>query len=111
MTCLAGVAAAGDASKTADIAAGLGLAKQKACMACHQVETRRVGPPLRAIGERFAGAADEAATIEYLAKAIREGGRGRWGAITMPAQPQVSAAEAQRLAEWILVLGQEGAAR
>lgn len=78
----------------------LALAKARACMACHQMDARRVGPPLREVAARYAGAD----VLDYLATAIREGGRGRWGAIPMPAQPQVSPAEAIQLAEWILSL-------
>ena len=28
-------------------------ASSKACLACHQVDTRRVGPPLRSVAEAF----------------------------------------------------------
>jgi cytochrome c len=39
-----------------------------------------------------------------LAVKIREGGGGVWGAVPMPANPQVSEAEAKKLAAWILSL-------
>ncbi len=83
---------------------GLKLARDNACLACHQVDARRVGPPFAAIGERYAQSDDTDAAQAYLAGAIRQGGRGRWGAIPMPAQPQVSQADARALAEWILAL-------
>jgi len=35
-------------------------------------------------------------------KKIQKGGVGVWGQIPMPANPQVSAAEAETLAKWIL---------
>src|SRR5690606_19673368 len=73
---------------------GLALARANACMGCHKVDGRMVGPPLQDIGARYASADDRDATVEYLATAIREGGRGRWGAIPMPAQPQVDRREA-----------------
>jgi cytochrome c len=44
------------------------------------------------------GAADR------LAEKIIKGGAGVWGAVPMPANPQVSAAEAQQLARWVLGL-------
>lgn len=83
---------------------GLSLARSNTCMGCHRVEGRMVGPPLRDVAARYAQAGDREATTQYLARAIREGGRGRWGAIPMPAQPQVDASEARKLAEWILSL-------
>ena len=58
-------------------------------MACHQVEAKRVGPPLKSVAERYAGQGD--AMVDYLAGKIRGGGRGAWGAVPMPAQTQVSA--------------------
>ncbi|MGY6268635.1 c-type cytochrome [Achromobacter denitrificans] len=81
---------------------GLDLAKNKACMACHQVEAKRVGPPLKSVAERYAGQGD--AMVDYLAGKIRGGGRGAWGAVPMPAQTQVSQEDARLLAEWILTL-------
>jgi len=77
------------------------LAKANQCMACHQVDDRRVGPALRVIAERYAGSPG---ALDYLVQSIRNGGRGRWGAITMPRQPQVSEADALKLAQWILTL-------
>lgn len=79
----------------------LALAKSKACLGCHQVDARRVGPSFTLIADRHAG---QQGAEEYLASAIRQGGRGRWGAVPMPAQPQVSEADAKRLAQWILTL-------
>ncbi|MBO9332949.1 c-type cytochrome [Achromobacter xylosoxidans] len=81
---------------------GLDLAKSKACMACHQVEAKRVGPPLKSVAERYAGQGD--AMVDYLAGKIRGGGRGAWGAVPMPAQTQVSPEDARLLAQWILSL-------
>lgn len=94
LACLAG----GSASAQP---AGEALARNKNCMACHQVDSKRVGPPLRSISERYAGQSEAAA---YLAGKIRGGGRGAWGAVPMPVQPQVSDADAHALAEWILSL-------
>ena len=71
------------------------------CFSCHQVDAKRVGPAFRLIAERFAG---NDGARDYLAHAIRSGGRGRWGAIPMPAQPQVSERDANLIAEWILAL-------
>ena len=66
---------------------GLNLAQSKNCMSCHRVDRKVVGPSLTVIAERFAG---QEGAQDYLAQAIRDGGRGRWGPVPMPAQPQVS---------------------
>jgi len=80
---------------------GQALAEAKACLACHQIDSKRVGPPFRGVAERYAGQSEAAA---YLAGKIRGGSRGAWGAVPMPAQSQLSADEAQRLAQWVLSL-------
>jgi cytochrome c len=80
---------------------GEALARARTCLACHQVDRKQVGPAYQDVAARFAGN-PEAVTI--LSNAIRKGGRGQWGAVPMPAQPQVSEAEAAELARWILTL-------
>jgi len=92
-------------AQSIDQAAGMVLAQSQACMACHQVDSKRVGPPLRSIGERYATTGDNAATVRYLADKILSGGSGAWGAVPMPAQSHVSDANALVLAQWILSLG------
>jgi len=83
--------------------AGVDLARSNNCLSCHQIDKKRVGPAFTVVAERFAGNEGAAA---YLANAIRRGGRGQWGAVPMPAQPQVSPGDAQLLAAWILSLAQ-----
>ena len=77
------------------------LAQASRCMACHQIDRKVVGPAFREVGRRYAGRADAAA---YLARKIREGGSGAWGAVPMAANPHVSEADAKRLAQWVLTL-------
>jgi cytochrome c len=60
-----------------------------------------VGPSLKAVAKKYAGDKDAPAA---LATKIREGGGGVWGAVPMPANPQVNEAEAKKLAAWILSL-------
>jgi cytochrome c len=81
--------------------AGLELARKKTCLGCHQVDSKRVGPSFQTVAQRHAA---QAGSVEYLANAIRQGGRGRWGAVPMPAQPQVNQQDALQLAQWILTL-------
>ena len=75
------------------------LAKAKNCLACHATDKKVVGPSYQDVAAKYAK--DKDATGK-LAKKIREGGVGAWGQIPMPANPQVSEAEAQTLAKWVL---------
>jgi cytochrome c len=75
------------------------LARAHACMACHAVEQKVVGPSFVDIAKRHRQTSGAAS---LLAKHIREGVRGAWGEIPMPAHPQLSAADADTLANWVL---------
>jgi cytochrome c len=82
--------------------ANAALATAKNCMACHAVDKKMVGPSYKDVAAKYAGNKDAAA---MLAEKIQKGstpGKGNWGAIPMPANPQVSAAEAATLSAWVL---------
>lgn len=84
--------------------AELQFARSKQCLACHQVEAKRVGPSFTAIAQRYG---NSPGAQKYLANTIRDGSRSKWGAIPMPAQPQVGPADAARLAAWILSIAEK----
>jgi len=75
------------------------LAKAKNCLACHAVDKKLVGPAYKDVAAKYANDKDAPAR---LAKKVREGGVGVWGQVPMPANPQVSEAEAQSLVKWVL---------
>jgi cytochrome c len=75
------------------------LAKAKNCLACHAADKKIVGPSYKDIAAKYAKDKD---AVAKLAKKIREGGVGVWGQIPMPANPQVSEAEARTLATWVM---------
>lgn len=77
------------------------LATAKNCMACHAVDKKLVGPAYKEVAAKYAGQKDAAAK---LAAKIMAGGSGVWGAIPMPANPQVNDAESKKLAAWVLGL-------
>lgn len=79
--------------------ADMQLATSKNCMACHAVASKLVGPSYKEIAAKYAGQAD---AQEKLASKVIKGGGGVWGAIPMPANPQVSPADAQKLVTWVL---------
>jgi len=75
------------------------LAKKNNCLACHAVDKKLVGPAYQDVAKKYAG--DKAAADKLAAK-VMKGGSGVWGAIPMPANPQVNDAEAKKLVAWIL---------
>jgi cytochrome c len=100
------LALAGAALSTPTASANADLAAKSNCLGCHHATQRRAGPPFQAIARRHAAALQDAklreATVVVLARKIRQGGRGAWGVVPMPANPQVSDADARTLATWIL---------
>lgn len=86
--------------------ADLQLATKSACMACHAVDKKIVGPGYQEIAKKYAGDKSAEAT---LAKRIKGGtaanGGQKWAAVTggTPMPPNnVSEADALKLAKWIL---------
>jgi cytochrome c len=77
------------------------LAKAKNCMACHAIGNKVVGPAYKDVAAKYAGKKDAEA---MLVKKVMNGGSGVWGPVPMPANPQVTEAEAQTLVKWILSL-------
>ncbi|MGI9218524.1 MAG: c-type cytochrome [Hydrogenophaga sp.] len=74
------------------------LLAANACTACHGVKNKIVGPSFVEIAAKHKGKADLEA---YLAGKIKSGGSGVYGAVPMPAQPQLSDADARTIAGWI----------
>lgn len=75
------------------------LATSKNCMACHAVDKKLVGPAYKDVAKKYAG--DKSAADKLVAK-VMKGGAGVWGPVPMPANPQVSEAEAKKLVAWVL---------
>ena len=75
------------------------LAQKKNCMACHAIDKKLVGPSYKDVAAKYAKDKDAATK---LADKIVKGGAGVWGPVPMPANTQVSAAEAKQLATWVL---------
>jgi len=79
--------------------ADLKLAQSKACMACHAADKKLVGPSYKDVAAKYAS---DAGAVAKLAVKIQKGGMGVWGQIPMPANPGVTAAEAETLAKWVM---------
>jgi cytochrome c len=77
------------------------LMKKNACVACHAVEKKMVGPAYKEVAVKYRGQKD----IEIkLVDKVKKGGVGAWGQIPMPPNPNVSDADARALVNWILTL-------
>jgi len=77
------------------------LATAKNCMTCHAVEKKVVGPSYKEVAAKYANQKD---AVDKLAGKILKGGSGVFGVVPMPANTQVSEAEAKKLAAWVLSL-------
>ncbi|WP_296942102.1 c-type cytochrome [uncultured Massilia sp.] len=75
------------------------LAKSKNCMACHAVANKVVGPAYKDVAAKYAG---QKGAEDKLVQKVMKGGSGTWGPVPMPANPQVSEAEARSLVKWVL---------
>jgi cytochrome c len=62
------------------------------------MENKVVGPGFAEVRKKLA---NDGNAIAYLTKKIKEGGSGVWGAIPMPAQPQLSDDDTKSIAQWI----------
>lgn len=77
------------------------LAKSKNCMTCHSMSNKVIGPSFKDIAAKYNGQNDAEGK---LAQKVIKGSSGVWGgpSSVMPANLQVSEAEARTLVKWIL---------
>lgn len=88
-------------SLSATASADQALAQKNACMSCHSVDKKVVGPAFKDVAKKYAG--DKTAAAKLLTK-VKTGGKGVWGEIPMPPNPQVSDADAKKIIAWVLSL-------
>jgi cytochrome c len=86
--------------------AGLELAKNSGCLACHAIDRKVVGPSWKDVAKRYAS--DPNAKSKLIMK-ISKGGRGNWtelvGNVAMPPySPRVSDDNIAKLVEFVLSL-------
>ena len=80
------------------------LAKKTGCFQCHSVDEKVIGPAFRDIAARYKN--DNRARAALM-KTIRDGSKGKWieltgGAPMPPHSARLSAAEIERLVDWVL---------
>ena len=81
----------------ASLAEAPSATKTNQCTAYHAADRRMVGPSLKEMAGRYS--ADELTTV--LAKKVRQGGSGVWGAVPAPAMAGVDSQSVSQLASWI----------
>lgn len=95
----ADVLAASQVTEPAAVNDVQGLLTSNACLGCHAIDSKLVGPSFREVAEHYI--ADEQAQ-DTLATNIRQGGVGKWGQIPMPPMTNLSAAQAEQIAAFVL---------
>lgn len=75
------------------------LLAANACLGCHAVETKVVGPAYRDVAAKYR---TDSGALDKVAASIRAGGSGKWGAVPMPPFTQLKPEEARALAGFVL---------
>lgn len=75
------------------------IAKQNACLGCHAINKKIVGPSFQAVAEKYKNDPNAQA---FLKNKIAKGGFGSWGVVPMPGNAKLSEADLSALASWIL---------
>ncbi|HZZ09242.1 MAG TPA: c-type cytochrome [Paraburkholderia sp.] len=86
-------------ARAADATRGQAIANSNACMGCHAVDRKLVGPSFQQIAARYKG--DAQAPVK-LSRKVKDGGAGVWGMIPMPAHPSMSDADIRTVVDWVL---------
>ena len=95
----AGAAAAKPAEAKVDMVAGQALAQRSACMTCHAVDKKLVGPAYKEVAAKYKG--DKTAEAKLFEK-VKKGGSGAWGTIPMPPNGQLKDDDVKTLVKWVL---------
>lgn len=97
-----GIAAAAMMAMAAGQAgASQALAQKNACMSCHGVDKKIVGPGFKEIAAKYKG--DKTAEAKLIEK-VKKGGAGVWGQVPMPPHPQVKDEDVKAIVDWVLTL-------
>jgi len=75
------------------------LLQQHACLACHQIASKVVGPAFKDVAAKYKDRAD--ARDYYLAK-LKSGSVGVWGSVPMPSQQTLPEADLAAIADWLV---------
>lgn len=83
---------------------GQALADASDCKTCHHQTNKLIGPPHADVAKKYEFTQPN---VTYLADKIRNGGSGVWGEIPMTPHPDLSQADAEKMAMYVLSLDGE----
>jgi len=75
------------------------LAKKHACLACHAIDKKLVGPAYKDVAAKYRG---DAGAEAKLVDKVKKGSQGTWGQVPMPPNSNVPDADVRALVKWIL---------
>ena len=77
----------------------LSIARKNACMGCHAVDRKLVGPSFQQIAAKYKGDVKAPGRLETK---VRDGGSGVWGMLPMPSHRSMDPADITKVVGWIL---------
>lgn len=77
------------------------LLKKHACIACHAIDKKLVGPPYLDVANKYRG---DAKAPAVLMDKVKKGGVGNWGQVPMPPNAAVPDADIKTMVTYILAL-------
>jgi cytochrome c len=77
----------------------MNIARKNACMGCHAVDRKLVGPSFQQIAGKYKGDPQAQARLETK---VRDGGSGVWGVLPMPSHRTMNGADIKTVVGWIL---------
>ena len=89
------------AGEGTQFAQGKALIDGQDCSGCHLAREENIGPSYLMVAEKYRDRSD---AVAYLGGKIISGGSGVWGARAMAAHPDISEADAEQMANYILSL-------
>ncbi|KIG02651.1 c-type cytochrome [Caballeronia concitans] len=87
------------ADQPVSTANAIAIARSNACMGCHAVDRKLVGPSFQQVAAKYKGDAQAPAK---LAKKVKDGGAGVWGSIPMPSHPAMNDGDIKTVVAWVL---------
>ncbi len=75
------------------------LLAQNACLGCHALDHKVVGPAYSDVAKKYAGNPN---AVELVTKSIMNGGSGKWGNVAMPPMSGLTKEQATALANFVL---------